>query len=375
MWAAAELSTRRREKGRGVTDSRDNQRPMSDEPDLAALDILDDVPPDLYRGAQRREARAGQVLMASGAAAAELLILVRGSVAVSEDGVRIATRKPERLLGELAFIDDKPRSATVLADEAVVYWAIPGADVPALLADAAFARNLNRELSWKLREATADRSWRYRAEELLFGAFGAHASPELLQELLRTGKDGTPQRTDVVTLFADIRGFTRHVLTMTPEDLTADLERFLDVAVTVVHRHGGMVDKFVGDEVMALWGYAAQPDDAARALACAVDLVRETSALRLAGDPIRIGVGLESGTVTLGVVGNDEKRQFTAIGPSVNLAARLQGATKDLGSPICIGPGLAARLADDTLAGLDGPISHDIRGAGPTQVWTLDPKE
>ena len=313
--------------------------------------------------------------MASGAAPVELLILLRGTVAIVEDGIKIATRKPERLLGELAFIDDKSRSATVLADEAVVYWAIPGADVPALMADPAFSRNLNRELSWKLREATADRSWRYRDEELLFGAFGAHASPELLQELLRTGRDGKPQRTDVVTLFADIRGFTSHVLTMTPEDLTTDLEGFLDVAVMVVHRHGGMVDKFVGDEVMALWGYATQPDDAERALACAVDLVRETSVLTLAGDPIRIGVGIESGTVTLGVMGNDEKRQFTAIGPSVNLAARLQGATKELGSPICIGPGLAARLPNDAMAGLTGPIKHDIRGAGPTQVWTLDPKE
>lgn len=346
-----------------------------DEPEVGALEIFAEVPQELYARAQRREARPGQVLLASGAAPDELLVLVRGSVAIVENDVQIVTRKPERLLGELAFIDEKPRSATVLATEAVVYWAIPGSDVPALMAAPAFCRNLNRELSWKLREATADRSWRYRAEELLFGAFGAHASPELLQELLRTGRDGTPRRTDVVTLFADIRGFTKHVMTMTPEELTTDLERFLDCAVAVVHRHGGMVDKFVGDEVMALWGYAEQPDDAERAFDCALDLLRETTALTLAGEPIRIGVGMESGTVTLGVVGNDEKRQFTAIGPSVNLAARLQAVTKDLGSPICVGPGLAARLPEGIRERLAGPMTHDIRGAGPTQVWTLDPKE
>ena len=78
----------------------------------------------------------------------------------------------------------------MFAEEAVVNWAIPGAEVPALMADPAFSRNLNRELSWKLREATADRAWRYRDEELLFGAFGSHASPELLQELLRTARTG-----------------------------------------------------------------------------------------------------------------------------------------------------------------------------------------
>ncbi len=77
-----------------------------------------------------------------------------------------------------------------------------------LLADPVFLRNLVGELTWKLREATAERAWRYRSDEILFGTLTAHASRELVQEVLATGHDGALRKTEVVTLFADIRGFT-----------------------------------------------------------------------------------------------------------------------------------------------------------------------
>lgn len=345
------------------------------EPDLGALDIFSDVPPELYRHAGRREYRDGNVILASGADPDRLIVLVRGNVVIKEDGVQIASRTAVRLIGELAFIDDRPRSASVLAAGPVVAYELPSAQVPALMSDPAFCRNLTRELSWKLREATAERSWRYRSEELLFGAFRSHASPELLQELLETGQDGTPRHAEVVVMFADIRGFTSRVLTMSPEDLGRDLSAFLDLAVDVVQRNGGMVDKFIGDEVMALWGYASQPDDRERAVACAEELVLRAHGLTLDGEPLRIGVGLESGLATLGVIGSEGKRQFTAIGPAVNLAARLQSETKELGKPICIGPDLAGRLPEQTRNVLTGPQLCEIRGVGSTEVWTHEPKE
>ena len=345
------------------------------EPALGSLDILADVPPVLFANARRRHYMDGDVLLTSGADPDRLIILLRGNVAIKENGIRIATRSPIRLIGEMAFIDKKPRSASVFAEGSVTTFEVPGFDVPSLMADSNFRWNLARELVWKLREATSERSWRYRSEELLFGAFRSHASPELLEELLETGEDGTPRAAEVIALFADIRGFTSKVATMSPDDLGRDLGAFLDLAVEVVQEHGGMVDKFIGDEVMALWGYRSSPDDPTNALACAADLIRRSRDLTLDGERLRLGVGLESGLVTLGVVGSEGKRQFTAIGPAVNCAARLQSETKALESSICIGPDLAGRLPADTLADLNGPLAREIRGLGVINVWTHTPRE
>lgn len=344
-------------------------------PALASLPVFSDVPPALYASACRRDYKDGDTILESGAEADRLIVLMRGNVAIKENGIRIAMRSPIRLIGEMAFIDNEPRSASVFAVGSVTTYEVPGAGVPNLMADPAFRWNLAMELAWKLREATAERSWRYRTEELLFGAFRSHASPELLQELLETGEDGTPRAAEVVALFADIRGFTAKVSTMSAEDLGRDLGAFLDLAVEVVQQHNGMVDKFIGDEVMAIWGYRSSPDDPADAIACAADLVRRARDLTLDGEPLRIGVGLESGLVTLGVVGGEGKRQFTAIGPAVNLAARLQSETKALEVPICVGPDLAGRLPADTLAGLDGPFARPIRGLTEINVWTHTPRE
>jgi class 3 adenylate cyclase len=344
-------------------------------PALDSLDIFADVAPALYASARRRDYKDGDVILTSGAEPDRLIVLLRGNVAIRENGTRIATRSPIRLIGEMAFIGSKQRSASVFAEGSVTTFEVPGADVPALMADSSFRWNLALELAWKLREATAERSWRYRTEELLFGAFRSHASPELLQELLETGEDGTPRAAEVVAMFADIRGFTSKVATMSPEDLGRDLGAFLDLAVEVVQQHGGMVDKFIGDEIMAIWGYRSCPSDPTDAVACTKDLVRRAASLTLDGEPLRIGVGLESGLVTLGVVGSEGKRQFTAIGPAVNCAARLQSETKAIGAPICIGPDLAGRLPAETVANLNGPLPREIRGLGVINVWTSAPED
>lgn len=350
-------------------------RPHPGEPRLDALDIFADVPAVLYANARRCEYRHGDAILSAGAAPDRLIILVRGHVDIVEGDVQIASRAAGRLVGELAFIDAHPRSASVIARGAVVTNELLGSDVEALLGNLAFLRNLTRELSWKLREATSERAWRYRTEETLFGTFRSHASPELLQDLLRTDDLGTPRRAEAVALFADIRDFTGKSLTMSPEALASDLGCFLDLAVSVVHKHGGMVDKFIGDSVMALWGYSPRPDDPERAVACAHDLVERAASLTIDGEPMRIGVGAELGVVTLGVVGSEGKRQFTAIGPAVNLAARLQAETKLLGVAVCLGPELVSRLPEGARARLRPAVSRDIRGVGQVDVWSAAVEE
>lgn len=349
------------------------QQPAIPEP--KALEIFDGVPAELLEGITRQHYADGDDLLASGTDPDRLLVLVWGNVGIWEGGTRIATRHPVRLLGELAFIDERPRSASVIAEGAVITYELEGAQVTALINDLTFQQNLSRELSLKLREATAERAVRYQREERLFGAFRAHVSPEVLNELLETGDDGRPRQTEVVAMFADIRGFTDKTNVMQPDALFADLAAFYETAIRIVQEHGGMVDKLIGDEVMAVWGYNPRYDHADRAFEAAAALTRAARGLTLDRDPLRIGIGVEMGICTLGVVGSDGKRSFTAIGPSVNLAARLQAATKDLGATICLGPDLVGRLSEANRTVLTGPVSCDVRGVGSIQVWTHEPEE
>jgi class 3 adenylate cyclase len=344
-------------------------------PRVAALDLFSGVPAALCETAVLRHYADGEVILTSGAAADRLIVLMRGFAEIREDGVYIAMRPAVHLLGELALIDGQPRTASVIARGTVTTYEFGVSDATALLKHPAFLANLARDLTWKLRGATAERAVQYKQHQLLFGEFRAHVSPEVLQELLAAGNLGAPRLADVVVLFADIRGFTTKTLTNPPEQLLADLGAFLDRAVDVIHSHGGMVDKFIGDCVMALWGYAPHPDDAARAVAAAEALVRTTQGLTVGGEHLRIGVGVESGLAMLGVVGTGGKRQFTALGAPVNLAARLQEETKRIGVPIAIGPDLAARVPDEVRTRLGQPITTDIRGVGATSVWPLSVKE
>lgn len=357
----------------GVNGVVETQQPGIPEP--GALAIFAGVAPELYATIRRHQYTDRDVLLSSGADPDLLIVLVWGHVGIHEGGVRIATRAPVRLIGELAFIDQKPRSASVIAEGDVTTYELDSEAVATLLGDAAFLRNLAAELSWKLREATSDRAVRYLREERLFGAFRTHVSPEVLNRLIETGDDGSPRQAEVVAMFADIRGFTDKTMTMPPDDLFRDLAAFYEVTIRVVQEHGGMVDKLIGDEVMALWGYDQQPDHADGAFAAAEQIVREAGALTIDGEPLRIGVGLEMGIVSLGVVGSEGKRSFTAIGPAVNLAARLQAETKVLGTSICLGPALVSRLSEANRNVLTGPEPLAIRGVGSTQVWTYAPKE
>jgi class 3 adenylate cyclase len=361
---------------KALTPTAHEEQPVTDRdridrvPSLDELDIFKDVDPRLYRGARRRDYIDGDGILVSGADPDDLGILVRGDVAIFENGVRIARRSAVSLIGELAIIDGRPRSATVVAEGPVVMWLLPHEDVPALMADPVFLRSLSGALTAKLREATEVRAQRFLTEERLFGAFRSHVSAEGLQDLLEHGIDGTPRQADVVTLFADVRDFTQTSGEMTADELARELGAWLDVAVDVIHAHGGMVDKFIGDEVMALWGYNSGPD-ADAVLACSRELVGRAAQLTLNGQPIRIGVGIEAGLVTLGVIGGEGKRQFTALGQPVNTAARLQGMTKELGATVCVGPDFYGRLADADQTLLTGPHNCEVRGVGRIEVWTL----
>ncbi len=188
------------------------------------------------------------------------------------------------------------------------------------------------------------------------------------------------RRQRVVVMFADIRGFTTLAEEMAPEAVGAALAAFRARVVDVAERHGGVIDKFIGDGAMIVFGVPdPRPDDAVRALACAIDLLEAVAALstgRIAAvwNGLRIGIGVHAGEAWCGAIGDERRLEFTVVGDTVNTAARLESAGKEAGFALLASADLtrAAGLAPDAPDWTDLPAmalrgrSHpiDVRAYG-----------
>jgi class 3 adenylate cyclase len=163
--------------------------------------------------------------------------------------------------------------------------------------------------------------------------FARCVSPEVLVRMYQTpeGDFLKPERREISVLFADLRGFTRMSNAISPEEVHLAINSFLAEMVAAVEKFGGTVDKFVGDEVMALFGAPLpQQDHALRALLCAVEMqarhARWAEARSAADKPgLGLGVGVATGPVVVGNVGTPQRLEYTALGHTVNLGARLCG--------------------------------------------------
>jgi adenylate cyclase len=169
-------------------------------------------------------------------------------------------------------------------------------------------------------------------------------SPEVLREVVRQRRAGALEssRRLITVLFSDIRGFTAIAEKLAPEDVAEMLREYLSEMTEVVFAHGGTVDKYVGDCVMALYNAPfADPDHAVQAVRTALEFQERTLALSARwearfGASIRIGVGINTGEAVVGTLGSRQRLEYTAIGDTVNLAARLESLTKDYGVSIIV---------------------------------------
>jgi adenylate cyclase len=163
-------------------------------------------------------------------------------------------------------------------------------------------------------------------------------SPEMVTQMLETqDMSALNKRSELTILFSDIRNFTGISEKLTPDGVVALLNPYLDVMTTVIHKHGGTVDKYEGDAIVAFFGapmhYADHAKRAARAaLDMRVELVKLKEGWRAAGilpENFDIGIGLNTGDVFVGLLGSEQRVNYTIIGDNANLAARLQDLTKE----------------------------------------------
>ena len=161
-----------------------------------------------------------------------------------------------------------------------------------------------------------------------------NVSPEVAAQLMRDGAALGGEEREVTILFADLRGFTTLSEKLAPRDLLTLLNRYLDRMSAEIEREGGVIDKFIGDAIMALFGAPVTQGDAAdRALAAALAMERALVSLNteLAAEgrpPLAIGVGVNTARVVAGNIGSSRRLNYSVIGDGVNVAARLQSLTR-----------------------------------------------
>jgi class 3 adenylate cyclase len=186
--------------------------------------------------------------------------------------------------------------------------------------------------------------------------FGGYVSPQLLRAIISGQVDLRGGRRPMAFMFADLRGFTGWSERTEPEKVLDVLNRYYGVVTPIVHFHGGTIDNFRGDGIMVMFG-APEPHSApcegaflaARGILAALDDLNRN---QLAGYDVTlaVGIGLAYGDAVFGDLGSVDRKDFTALGDAVNVAARLQDLAKSLGFPVLMTAEFAAQLSPQTQA-------------------------
>ncbi len=195
---------------------------------------------------------------------------------------------------------------------------------------------------------------------------------------------GTAQRESAAIVNIDIRGFSRIAEHCAPEDVLRVLASYQDRVVPIVHARGGMIDKFLGDGILVTFGLGTHSETyAADAIGCAEAVLADLKGwtdlpeMQVLRQPLAIGIGISSGTVSWGVVGRSERLELTVIGPAVNLAAKIEKCNKTFSSA-CMVDAETWRLAQ--VQGYRGhfaaqPVAATIEGSDrPIQAVILAPR-
>src|SRR6267143_3593817 len=211
------------------------------------------------------------------------------------------------------------------------------------------------------------------ARDRVTNLFGQHVSPQVVERLMAEGASTASDIRRVAVMFVDFRSFTAAARSRSPQDVVDRLDGAFAVLVEILDRHGGIVNKFLGDGFLALFGApfeaagaAHHAVAAAREMLVAMDNINEGSSW-----PLQIGIGIHFGEVVAGNIGSPRRKEYTVIGDTVNFAARLESLNKQFNSRLLISAAVRDALDE---AGSDAVSLGEVAIRGydrPMTVWQL----
>jgi adenylate cyclase len=225
-----------------------------------------------------------------------------------------------------------------------------------------------------------------RRRRVLTRLFGSYVSSKWVSRMVRSGDNYSMQASNQVltVMFCDMRGFTRLAGRLPPLALQALLNDIFNRLSHVIQAHGGTIDKYMGDCVMAFWGAPeAQPDHALRAVRCAVALqaalesyntARASSALT-SDTLVEMGIGLNTGLMCVGDMGSSIRRSYTVVGEAVNLASRLEGLCKTYNQAFIVSAATKAAATEQGFSGLwlELGLAKVAGSDAPIPIFTMSP--
>jgi adenylate cyclase len=222
----------------------------------------------------------------------------------------------------------------------------------------------------KFRYAVEQAATRDRVTNL----FGQHVSPAVVDRLLASPADFTGETRKVCVMFLDIRNFTANARSRQPEQVVEFLNATFGFMIESIDRQVGFINKFLGDGFMAIFGAPLDdPAAAHHAVAAAQEILVEIDRRKLADGawPLRVGIGLHIGDAVTGNIGSPRRKEFTAIGDTVNLASRLEQLTKEHNARLIVSDAIVAAIgnAAGTATKL-GPATVKSY-TEPVNIWRL----
>jgi adenylate cyclase len=211
------------------------------------------------------------------------------------------------------------------------------------------------------------------ARDRITNLFGQHVSPQVVERLMAEGATSDSEIRRVAVMFVDFRSFTAGASTRTPQEVVDRLDGAFAVLVDILDRHGGIVNKFLGDGFLALFGAPFDAGNAAHhAVAAAREMLEANERVNKATSwPLRIGIGIHVGDVVAGNIGSPRRKEYTVIGDTVNFASRLEALNKDFNSQFLISAAVHDALGEECRDAVSlGEVP--VRGYDrPVTVWQL----
>src|SRR5215204_3980040 len=229
----------------------------------------------------------------------------------------------------------------------------------------AVGHQLRRQFEASIKAATA--------RDRITNLFGQHVSPQVVERLMAEGTKTDSDIRRVAVMFVDFRSFTAGARTRTPQEVVDRLDGAFAILVDILDRHGGIVNKFLGDGFLALFGAPLEaPDPAHKAVAAAREMLEANARVNEATSwPLRIGIGIHIGEVVAGNIGSPRRKEYTVIGDTVNFASRLEALNKDFNSQFLISEAVRDALGEACSDAVSlGEV--EVRGyERPMAVWQL----